>query len=49
MDHWFWRECAHLRSRLIEEKVPYFPSVDKAAEAINELIWYYQRRDALNH
>jgi len=47
MDHWFWRECAHLRSRLIEEKVPFFPSVDKAADAINELIWYYQRRDSL--
>jgi acyl-CoA synthetase (NDP forming) len=47
MDHWFWRECAHLRTRLIEEKIAFFPSVDKAAEAINELIWYYQKKDSL--
>jgi acyl-CoA synthetase (NDP forming) len=45
MDHWFWREGARLRTRAIEEKVPFFPSVDKAAQAVNELINYYQRRD----
>jgi hypothetical protein len=47
MDHWFWKECAHLRTRLIEEKIAFFPSVDKAADAINEMIWYYQRREML--
>jgi acyl-CoA synthetase (NDP forming) len=46
MDHWFWRECGHLRTRLIEEKIAFFPSVDKAAEAINELIWYYRSKDS---
>jgi acetate---CoA ligase (ADP-forming) len=44
MDHWFWLEVAHIRKRLIEEKVPFFPSVDKAAQAIDELIRYYQRQ-----
>ncbi len=44
MDHWFWREVAHLRTRAIEEKVAFFPSVDKAAEAVNEIIKYYARR-----
>jgi hypothetical protein len=48
MDHWFWRESAHLRTRLIDEKVPIFGSVDKAAQAITELIWYYKRRQSLN-
>jgi acetate---CoA ligase (ADP-forming) len=43
MDHWFWREAARLRTRLSEEKVPFFPLVVKAAEAVNELIWYYDR------
>ena len=44
LNSWFWQESARLRMRLIEEKVPFFPSVDKAAEAINELIWYYDRQ-----
>jgi acetate---CoA ligase (ADP-forming) len=47
MGHWFWKECAHIRTRLIEEKIPFFGSVDKAAQAISELIWYYQRRASL--
>ena len=48
MDHWFWRETGRLRSRLIEEKVAFFPSVDKAADAVSELIWYYQRKESPN-
>jgi hypothetical protein len=48
LDHWFWRETAHLRTRLIEEKVPFFPSVDKAAQATNELIRYYQYKESMN-
>ena len=43
MDHWFWREVARLRSRAIEEKVAFFGSVEKAAQAVNELINYYNR------
>jgi acyl-CoA synthetase (NDP forming) len=49
MDHWFWLEVAHLRKRLIDEKVPFFPTVDKAAQAVNELIRYYQRQERLDH
>jgi hypothetical protein len=48
MDHWFWREVARLRSRVIEEKVAFFPGVDKAAEAVNEIIRYYQRKEKLD-
>lgn len=44
---WNYTTRAHLRSRLVEEKVPFFPSVDEAAKAVSELIAYYQRRDAL--
>ena len=43
MDHWFWREVARLRTRAIQEKVAFFPTVDKAAQAVNEMITYYQR------
>jgi acetate---CoA ligase (ADP-forming) len=43
MDHWYWREVAVLRTKLIEAGVAFFPSVDKAAEAVDELINYYQR------
>jgi hypothetical protein len=44
LDHWFWRECARLRSRAIEEKVAFFPTVDKAAQAITEQIEYYRKK-----
>jgi acetate---CoA ligase (ADP-forming) len=49
MDHWFWLEVAHLRKRLIDEKIAFFPTVDKAAQAVNELIRYYQRQERLDH
>ncbi len=42
-DSWNYKTRAHLRSRLIEEKVPFFPSVDEAARAVRELITYYQK------
>lgn len=45
MEHWFWRETGRMRTRLVEERVPFFPSVDTAAQAINELINYYRRKD----
>jgi acetate---CoA ligase (ADP-forming) len=45
MDHWFWREVANFRTKLIDNKVAMFPSVDKAAEAVNEMIWYYNLRE----
>jgi acyl-CoA synthetase (NDP forming) len=44
LDHWFWREVSKMRSRLVEEKVPIFPSVDKAAEVLNAMIAYHARR-----
>jgi acyl-CoA synthetase (NDP forming) len=43
LDHWFWREVARLRTRAIQEKVAFFPTVDKAAQAVNEMINYYNR------
>jgi acyl-CoA synthetase (NDP forming) len=48
MDHWYWREVAVLRTKLIEAKVAFFPGVDKAAEAVDELILYYQRISPLS-
>jgi acyl-CoA synthetase (NDP forming) len=47
MDHWFWREVAKLRTSLIEAKIAFFPNVDKAAEAVNAIINYYQRKEVL--
>jgi len=43
MDSWFWREVGLMRTRLVEEKVPFFPNVDTAAQAVNEIINYYAR------
>jgi acyl-CoA synthetase (NDP forming) len=44
LDHWFWRDVSKMRSRLVEEGVPFFPSVDKAAEVLNAMISYYTQR-----
>lgn len=44
MDSWRYRTFAKLRTRLIEEHVPFFPTVDQAAQAVTELINYYQKR-----
>jgi acyl-CoA synthetase (NDP forming) len=44
MDDERWREAGQIRTRLVKEGVPFFPSVDTAARAINELIDYYRRK-----
>jgi hypothetical protein len=43
-DSWNYRTRARLRDRLVEEKMPFFPSVDEAAQAVNEVLAYYHRR-----
>ena len=45
MDSYVHRTRAELRSVLIKEGLPFFPSVDEAAKAVKELMTYYQRRD----
>ncbi len=47
MDYWLWREFAHIRTRAVQEKVAFFPNVNKAAEVVNELITYYTRKPSL--
>ena len=44
-DSWNYKTRAQLRTELVQEKVPFFPSVDEAARAVNEVIGYYQRRE----
>jgi acyl-CoA synthetase (NDP forming) len=45
MDSYIHRTRAELRTLLVREGLPFFPSVAEAAQAVNELIIYYQRRD----
>jgi acetyltransferase len=45
MDSYIHRTRAELRTLLVKEGLPFFPSVDEAAKAINELITYYRRRE----
>jgi acyl-CoA synthetase (NDP forming) len=47
MDSYVHRTRAELRSLLVREGLPFFPSVAEAAHAVNELISYYRRREAL--
>lgn len=44
MDDWRWRIMAQMRTRLIEEHVPFFSTIDEAAKAIRELTAYYLRK-----
>jgi hypothetical protein len=43
MDHWNYRTRAKLRTRLIEERVPFFPTVNQAATVVREMINYYRK------
>lgn len=45
MDSWRYRTFASLRTRLIEERIPFFPTVNQAAQAVTELIDYYQKKN----
>lgn len=44
MDSWRYRTYAQLRTRLIGEGIPLFPTVEQAAKTVKELINYYQRK-----
>lgn len=44
-DSWNYQTRAQLRTELVQDKMPFFPSVDEAAKAVNEVIRYYQRRE----
>jgi acyl-CoA synthetase (NDP forming) len=45
MDHYNYRTRAEMRTLLVDEGLPFFPSVEEAANAVKELIMYYFRRD----
>jgi acyl-CoA synthetase (NDP forming) len=44
-DSWNYKTRAQLRTELVQDKMPFFASVDEAAKAVNEVIGYYQRRE----
>ena len=45
MDSYIYRTRADMRTMLLKENLPFFPSVDEAARAVSELISYYRRRE----
>ena len=44
MDRWRWGHIGEIRKRVIEARVPVFPSPDRAAKALRRLIDYWKRR-----
>ncbi|MFC1971760.1 hypothetical protein ACFLV0_07585 [Chloroflexota bacterium] len=44
MEQWRYRALAQMRTRFVEERVPFFATNDGAAKAVRELINYYRRR-----
>ncbi len=47
MDNWEQRALAEMRTRCLEEKLPFFTDVDQAAKAVRELINYYKRKEQI--
>jgi len=45
MDSWRYRTIAKMRTWLVEEHIPFFPTVDQASKAVKGLIAYYRRRE----
>ncbi|MBW1710060.1 MAG: CoA-binding protein [Deltaproteobacteria bacterium] len=43
-DHWSWKVMCDLRTKLIAENIPFYPSVKRAATAARKLVEYYQRK-----
>ena len=44
MNRWRWGQIGEIRKRIIEARVPVFPSPDRAAKALRRLIDYWKRR-----
>lgn len=44
-DNWRWKLFADMRTKLVEAKVPFFPTIGRAARAIKETIEYNKRKD----
>jgi acyl-CoA synthetase (NDP forming) len=44
MDNWRWKLFAEVRTRLVGAKVPFFPTIGRAAGAIKTQIDYYSKR-----
>ncbi|MDP2916485.1 MAG: CoA-binding protein [Dehalococcoidia bacterium] len=42
--NWRWRLFAEARTQFVEAKVPFFPTIGRAARAVKEVINYYQRK-----
>jgi hypothetical protein len=44
VDHWTWKVVCELRTKLIEQKIPFYPTVGRAASAARKIAEYYGRR-----
>jgi len=43
-DHWAWKVMCEVRTKLIEAKIPFFPSMTRAASAAKKAADYYGKR-----
>ena len=42
---WRWRLIAEQKTRLVDNRIPVYPSLSQAASALNHLVEYYQRKE----
>jgi acyl-CoA synthetase (NDP forming) len=47
MTNWRWKLFADVRTRFVEAKVPFFPSIGRAARVVHEIVGYYQKKPAI--
>lgn len=43
-DHWTWKVVCELRTRLIEQGIPFYPTVGRAARVAAKVAGYYRRK-----
>jgi acyl-CoA synthetase (NDP forming) len=43
-DHWTWKVVSELRTKLLEQGIPFFPTVGRAARVARKIAEYYRRK-----
>ena len=43
-DHWAWKFMCEVRTRLLASRIPFYPTIGRAARAARKVVEYYRRR-----
>lgn len=46
-DNWSWKAMCEVRTKLIETRIPFYPTIGRAARAARKLVEYYEKGNSL--